>query len=47
MTKAQQSERDFECIGHGCPSNDHCNGDRDYTPHHHNSGGYALKHRWL
>ncbi len=23
------------------------NGDRDYTPHHHNSGGYALIHRWL
>ena len=23
----------FECIGEGCPSNDHSNGDRDYTPH--------------
>lgn len=23
----------FGCIGKGCPSNDHCNGDRDYTPH--------------
>lgn len=21
------------CIGEGCPSNDHSNGDRDYTPH--------------
>lgn len=21
------------CIGEGCPSNDHNNGDRDYTPH--------------
>ena len=28
----------FECIGdtegNRCPSNDHSNGDRDYTPHH-------------
>ena len=23
----------FGCIGEGCPSNDHANGDRDYTPH--------------
>jgi len=23
----------FGCIGQGCPSNDHVNGDRDYTPH--------------
>lgn len=23
----------FGCIGEGCPSNDHVNGDRDYTPH--------------
>jgi len=40
----------FECIGEKpirCPSNDHCNGDRNYEPHHHNSGGYALIHRWL
>lgn len=43
----------FECIGDGegyatrCPSNDHSNGDRDFTPHHHNDGGYALRHRWL
>ena len=37
----------FECIGQGCPSNDHSNGDRDYTPHHHQEGGYALRHRWL
>jgi hypothetical protein len=37
----------FSCIGSGCPSNDHSNGDRDYTPHHHNDGGYALKQRWL
>lgn len=37
----------FECIGERCPSNDHVNGDRNYAPHHHVSGGYALKHRWL
>jgi hypothetical protein len=45
----------FECIGEGdsdrwgsrCPSNDHSNGDRDYSPHHHSSGGYALRHEWL
>lgn len=23
----------FGCIGEGCPSNDHSNGDRDYMPH--------------
>lgn len=66
----------FGCIGEGCPSNDHSNGDHDYTPHGgtcpsqgdcecepvpnsesfpdslghghwHNSGDYALRHRWL
>lgn len=43
----------FECIGEGsersqrCPSNDHTNGDRNYKPHHHGSGGYALRQRWL
>ena len=43
----------FECIGKDdkarsfCPSNDHSNGDRDYTPHHHKSGEYALRHEWL
>jgi hypothetical protein len=38
----------FGCIGKNCPSNDHSNGDRDYTPGHpHTSGGYALKHRWI
>lgn len=44
----------FECIGQGddnwrgrCPSNDHSNGDRDYSPHHHRDGGYALRHQWL
>ena len=37
----------FGCVGEQCPSNDHSNGDRVYTPHHHSSGGYALSHRWL
>jgi hypothetical protein len=37
----------FECIGEGCPSNDHYNGDRNYTPHHHESGGYAIKQKWM
>lgn len=46
----------FDCIGREgypekrdalCPSNDHSNGDRDYEPHRHNDGGYALRHRWL
>lgn len=39
----------FSCIGEGCPSNDHSNGDRNYTPGHcvHSDGGYALRHRWL
>ena len=43
----------FDCCGESgpefprCPSNDHFNGDRDYTPHHHSSGGYALRHSWM
>jgi hypothetical protein len=45
----------FECIGEdkakhwtkNCPSNEHNNGDRNYKPHHHSSGGYALRHEWL
>lgn len=46
----------FTCLGRAveqggrfyeCPSNDHSNGDRDYSPHQHSSGGYALRHRWL
>jgi len=40
--------RGFDCIGEGCPSNDHSNGDRNYSPdNHHSDGGYALLHRWL
>ena len=41
------AEGAFTCIGDGCPSNDHSNGDRDYTPHAHSDGGYALRQRWL
>lgn len=37
----------FECIDEECPSSDHFNGDRDYTPHHHNCGGYALRKEWI
>ena len=38
----------FGCIGERCLSNDHNNGDQDYTPAHwHRDGGYALRHRWL
>ncbi len=44
----------FDCIGDGegfrsgwCPSNDHSNGDRDYSPHNHADGGYAVSQRWL
>ena len=43
----------FTCTGKNekehryCPSNDHSNGDRNYRPHKHSSGGYALKQRWM
>lgn len=38
----------FNCVGiKKCRSNDHSNGDRNYTPHRHNDGGYALKHEWI
>lgn len=40
----------FDCIGQDCPSNDHSNdrGARDYSPtRHHESGGYALRQRWM
>lgn len=32
----------YPCTGDGCRSNDHSNGDRDYSPHQHKDGGYAL-----
>jgi macrodomain Ter protein organizer (MatP/YcbG family) len=38
----------FDCVGDKrCRSNDHFNGDRNYTPHRHQDGGYALSQRWL
>lgn len=37
----------FGCVGKSCPSSDHSNGDRDYSPHRHKDGGYALRHRWI
>ena len=38
----------FGRTGHfGCHSNDQSNGDRDYTPHIHKDGGYALRQAWL
>lgn len=39
----------FACIGERCHSNDHSNGDRDYTvgKMHTGDGGYALSQRWL
>ena len=42
----------FTCTGRDehpnmCPSNDHSNGDRNYEPHPHSDGGYALRHRWI
>lgn len=37
----------YDCIGERCPSNDHSNGDRNREPHHHQDGGYALRHEWI
>ena len=42
----------FTCTGESghpnyCPSNDHSNGDRDYSPHMHSEGGYAIRQAWL
>lgn len=39
----------FTCSGINpiCPSNDHSNGDRDFSPHMHRDGGYAIRQRWL
>jgi hypothetical protein len=34
----------FDCIGRGCPSNDHSNGENNK---HHSDGGYALRQKWL
>ena len=35
------------CVGKQCPSNDHANGDRIFSRHHHDDGGYALRQRWM
>lgn len=40
-------DKEFVCLGKDCPSNDHSNGDRDYTPHLHTDRGYALRHAWI
>lgn len=38
----------FNCAGKDlCRSNDHSNGDRNYSAHKHADGGYALKHAQL
>ena len=38
----------FTCAGdRKCQSNDHSNGDRDYSKHHHLDGGYALVQKWI
>ena len=34
----------FDCIGDGCPSNDHSNREENA---HHRDGGYALRKQWL
>jgi hypothetical protein len=39
----------FPCTGGDkCPSNDHNNGDREYTKGKpHSDGGYSLRHEWI
>lgn len=38
----------FDCIGDGCPANDHVNArNGEPVPGHHRDGGYALRHQWL
>ena len=38
----------YTCTGEGCRSNDHVNGDRDYTVgKKHSDGGYALHQEWI
>ena len=34
----------FDCVGEGCPSNDHSN---HVEATHHKNGGCALRHNWL
>ena len=51
LARALYHKRDgspgWQCIGKHCPSNDHTNGDRNYEPHPHSDGGYALTQRWI
>lgn len=37
----------FLCLGEGCPSNDHANGEPIEIGRTHSDGGYALRHAWL
>lgn len=37
----------YICPGEKCHASDHSNGDRNYTPHIHKDGGYALRQEWL
>lgn len=43
----------YGCYGENCRSNDHANGDRNYTPHGevdshwHRNGDYAIRQEWL
>lgn len=37
----------FDCIGEGCPANDHSNYRGGDVPKHHLDGGYALRQRWI
>lgn len=40
----------FKCLGKKCPSNDHFNDfkcDRVKGKHHHKSGGYYFKQKWI
>ncbi len=52
LSRALFTDPGFICTGENgpsrwCPSNDHSNGSRDYTPHLHSDAGYALLQRWL
>lgn len=37
----------FDCIGEGCPSNAHSNGESRRKGKRHHDGGYAIRQRWL
>jgi len=36
----------FRCVGKGCPSNDHCNGEAIKKGKLHSDAGYALRQVW-